>query len=230
MSTLTLTDVHTGTSFPTHVLSPPGPVRAAVVISHGGGGSPLLYRALGASLAQHGYLVGLPEHPGNHRGDNSLADSPENLQGRPRHVRLVLDALGAAKAAVIGHSMGAYTALAVAGGAPTDRAGQAVEVESDGRVQALVLLAPVVYWYVLPGSLARVTAPILVYRGARDRLAPAWHTQLVQDEAASQVQCRVLENAGHHSFLHPLPPSFPPEDFDHEALQQGILEFLREHV
>lgn len=32
-----------------------------------------------------------------------------NLANRPRHVRLVLDALQADRAAIIGHSMGGYT-------------------------------------------------------------------------------------------------------------------------
>jgi pimeloyl-ACP methyl ester carboxylesterase len=261
--TLTITDERLGVAFPTWVLyptevparavrfgpyaaevspeAPPSPSRGAVVISHGSGGSPLLYRVLAVHLARHGYTVALPEHAGNHRGDNTLAESPENLARRPRHVSLVLDAMDAGRAAVIGHSMGAYTALAAAGGQPRDAAGQPVEVVADARVAALVLLAPVAYWYVMPGSLARVTAPVLLYRGTEDRTAPAWHAQLVQDEVArpDQVRCRAIEGAGHYSFLSPFPPElrrpdFPPsvdpQGFDrerlHEAMNTEILEFL----
>ena len=42
-----------------------------VVISHGRGGSPWVYRTLALHLAQQGFIVGLPEHPGNNRHDNS---------------------------------------------------------------------------------------------------------------------------------------------------------------
>ena len=36
-----------------------------VVISHGGGGSHLLYRVVAKHLAQNGYVVAMPEHHGN---------------------------------------------------------------------------------------------------------------------------------------------------------------------
>lgn len=67
----------------------------------------------------------LPEHPGNNRADNTIAGTIANLVNRPRHIRLLIDAafdnlvIGPAllrdKVALIGHSMGGYTALAVAG-------------------------------------------------------------------------------------------------------------------
>lgn len=68
------------------------------------------------------------QHPGNCRGDDGLAGTLENLVNRPRHVRLVIDAAFADAAlgprlgpgvAVVGHSLGGYTALAVAGGEPS---------------------------------------------------------------------------------------------------------------
>src|SRR6266567_357581 len=128
-----------------------------VVISHGSGGYPLLYRTIGAYLVKHGYVVALPEHPGNNRDDNALNNSVENLVNRPRHIRLTIDAVFAAvhfkdrvqpdTTAVIGHSMGGYTALAVAGGQPWTEKGERVEVDADGRVKALVLLAPAAAWF-----------------------------------------------------------------------------------
>lgn len=83
-------------------VSPDAPVAEGrfpvVAISHGSGGSPFVYRGLAAYLARHGFVVVLPEHPGNNRNDN--------------------------RAAVIGHSRGGYTALALAGGRPWSRAGE----------------------------------------------------------------------------------------------------------
>jgi predicted dienelactone hydrolase len=50
-----------------------------VIISHGGGGSHLLYRVVAQHLAQNGYVVAMPEHYGNNRNDNSLEGQNKNF-------------------------------------------------------------------------------------------------------------------------------------------------------
>ena len=236
-------------------VSPDAPIDdgrfPVVVISHGTGGSHYLYRTLAAHLAKNGYVVAQLEHPGNNRNDNSLADTDANLVNRPRHMALVIDAVAddaalgdhviAEQVAAIGHSIGGYTALAVAGGKPWSRTGQQLETVHDTRVKALVLLAPVAFWYVPDGSLANVTAPILVYGGDEDTFAPTWHAHLIlaQVPDKSKVTYRLIPKAGHYSFLSPFPPSmakptFPPSvdppGFDREAfhsvLNPEVLAFL----
>src|SRR5579875_2535221 len=59
-----------------------------VVISHGSGGSHLVYRELAAHLTRYGFVVTMPEHPKNDRNNNELARTAENLRNRPRHVRI----------------------------------------------------------------------------------------------------------------------------------------------
>ena len=96
-----------------------------VMLSHGNSGTPWAYRGLASHLARSGFAVGLVEHPGNSRNDNSLAGTAANLENRPRHVSLAIDAAFADpsvggrlvpdRVAVIGHSIGAYTALAARG-------------------------------------------------------------------------------------------------------------------
>lgn len=226
-----------------------------VVISHGSGGTHILYRTIAMHLARHGYIVAVPEHPGNNRLDNSLYGTVDNLMNRPRHIRLVLDAitqdaaLGAVAdcdtAAVIGHSMGGYTALAVAGGKPWSKEGQPVDVETDARVRALVLLAPATAWFQRQDTLKNVTAPILILTGQHDDITPQWHADLVRNGVADteKVQFREVENAGHFSFLSPFPPKlvaggFPPtqdpEGFDrvrfHEEFPEEIRKFLEQHL
>jgi len=232
---------------------------AVVAISHGTGGSPWTYRDLAACLARAGYVVALLEHPGNSRSGDSLAGSAANLANRPRHVRLVLDAVfgdaqlgtrvSAAGAGVIGHSLGGYTALALAGGRPTcfahespDGQPRTVPVVPDPRVRALVLLAPATPWLMADGALAEVTAPILMRTGERDEHAPAFHAAIVLHGLAgrARVDHRVVPNAGHFSFQSPFPPAmtrpeFPPSQdppgFDRAAfqplLQAEVLAFLR---
>src|SRR6187402_3400030 len=128
-----------------------------VIISHGNGGSHLLYRTISTRLAKNGYIVAMLQHHGNNRNDNHLENTIENLINRPHHVSLTIDALlnkdtfgnsiAANKIAVIGHSMGGYTALALAGGVPRTKEGEKVETTADKRVKAIVLLAPGVGWF-----------------------------------------------------------------------------------
>jgi predicted dienelactone hydrolase len=203
-----------------------------VVISHGNNGSPWTYRGMAAHLARAGFVVALLEHPGNSRSDGSLAGTAANLENRPRHVRLVLDAvfadehlgkrLSPAGAGVIGHSIGAYTALAVAGGRPSalphevpDGQARAVPVVRDDRVRALVLLAPASVWFMADGALAGVDVPILMRTGELDQHVPAMHTGFILRGVPDprRIDHRVVPGAGHFSFQSPFPPAMTRPDF-----------------
>jgi predicted dienelactone hydrolase len=236
-------------------VSPDAPVEAGpfplAVISHGSGGSHLLYRTLAAHLAKNGYIVVLPEHPGDNRTHRELFDTIANAVNRPRHLTLSMDAvytdaafknsLLADNAAVIGHSMGGYTALALAGGTPWSKDRQKIEVTADGRVKALVLMAPVAGWFLAEGSLRSVTVPILLLAAEHDTLTPPWNGEVVLAGVPdpAQVTYRMIPNAGHFSFLSPFsppmkradfPPSMDPEGFDrqqyHLQLNSEVLAFL----
>lgn len=240
-----------------------GPIESGpfpfVVISHGTGGSHLLYRTLAAHLARNGFVVALPEHPLNNRNNNDLAGTAANLANRPRHIRIVIDwALSNAgfqsclmpnHVALIGHSLGGYTALAAAGGLPTafphetpEQQPRAIEVTPDERVKALVLLAPATVWFMAPGALSDVRVPILMLTAEKDPHTPPLHADIVKTGIAdpSLIEHRVVADAGHFSFLSPFPesmisPVFPPsqdpEGFDrqsfHEEMNTEVLEFLQ---
>lgn len=228
-----------------------------ILISHGRGGTPLVYRDLACRLAREGYFVLMPTHPGDNREDLSRSETFEILSERPRHLTLVADWAfrespfrenleEANGMAVIGHSMGGYTGLAAAGGIPMAIPDEAppeglieAEVVPDARIRALVLLSPATAWFLKEGSLARVQVPILVYAAEKDELAPPFFSQLVVKGVPdpSRVVYREIENAGHFSFLSPFPeemrvPCFPPahdpEGFDREAFQVELSqEILR---
>lgn len=233
-----------------------------VVISHGTGGSHLVYRDLAAHLARHGFVVAMPEHARNNRNNNDLAGTAANLENRPRHIRHVLDwafsgdvfgtCLKPDTAAVIGHSLGGYTALAIAGGQPTafpnetpEHRPRRIEVAPDHRVKALVLLAPAAAWFMAPGALSEVRVPIFMLTAEKDPHTPAWHGDVIRKGVSREalVEHRVVPNAGHFSFLSPFPdamtsPAFPPSQdpggFDrasfHEAMNAEILEFLQRGI
>ncbi len=229
-----------------------------IAVSHGTGGSCWGYRGLAAVLARAGFAVALLEHPGNRRTDNALADTPANLANRPRHVRLAIDAalgdaligphLASDRAIVIGHSLGGYTAVAVAGGHPLalpnqtpDRVAHPVAVDPDPRVRAVVLLAPALPWFMAPGALADVRVPLLVRAGERDDIMPPFYIETILRglPADARLDYRVVPNAGHFAFLAPFPPAlasprFPPSQdppgFDrvayHDELAREVLAFV----
>jgi predicted dienelactone hydrolase len=232
-----------------------------VILSHGGGGIPWVYRDLAASLARAGFVVVLPEHTGNSRRDNRLEGTPANLENRPRHLRLALDAAFAAgglgprlvpdRAAVIGHSMGGYTALALAGGRPSalpnetpDGLAHPVATAPDPRVKSLVLLAPATPWFMAEGALGGVDLPVLLWTGDQDEISPSFYADIVlrgvRDPA--KIEHRIAAGAGHFAFLSPFPPAMTgphvpasqdPPGFDRAAffptLLDGILAFLGAH-
>jgi predicted dienelactone hydrolase len=224
-----------------------------VLISHGRGGTPWVYRDLAKHLATAGFVVMLPEHIGNSRNDNSLEGTAANLENRPRHVSLALDAvfadaylsshLGPPRVGIIGHSIGAYTALALAGGRPWaaahetgDRQPRPVRVTPDRRVQALALLMPATFWFP-EGSLREVSVPVLIRTGSRDEITTSSLGEAVRTGVSdpSLVTHEVISGAGHFSIMSPFPPAlagpaFPPsqdpEGFDRVAYQSTLFTDL----
>ena len=99
-----------------------------VVISHGSLGSHLGHNDTAMYLAKRGYAVISLRHPQDNYEGFSAGSSTTNWINRPRHVTRVLDWLSTEadckehidinKVAIIGHSAGGYTALALIGGIP----------------------------------------------------------------------------------------------------------------
>ena len=214
-----------------------------VIVSHGMQGTPWGYRGLSMHLARAGFLVVLVEHPGDSRRDGRLAGTAEILALRPRHIRAVLDSLaadhgvqhGVERAAIIGHSMGGYTALAVAGGKPMalpnqtpDGIAKPVDVARDARVKCAVLLAPAIPWFMAPGALANVDVPVMVRVGEHDHDAPPFFVEPIV-KGVKQLDYAVVPGAGHFAFFYPVPPALQrlppgqdPAGFDRAAYQPQL--------
>lgn len=221
-----------------------------VLVSHGNGSTPWAFRDLAKSLALNGFVVALIEHPGNNRNDNALAQSLANLENRPRHLSLVIDALFSdallapaikkSHVGVIGHSIGAYTALTAAGARPwagphETRDGKPAEVfaKSDSRISALALLMPASFWFP-EGSLRNVNIPILIRTGTNDRITPSSpHADTIIFGVApgTRVEHTSIAGAGHHSVqsIYPaeltspdFPPSQDPPGFDRASYQPKL--------
>lgn len=221
------------------------------MISHGGGGSHLVYRTITTYLAKNGFISVSLEHPGDNRNDNSLMNTDTNAINRPRHASLAIDAvledsffahsITPSEITAVGHSMGGYTVLALAGGQPWSRSGQSLAVKRDCRIKAAVLMAPSTDWYMAPNSLDAVSIPILILAGEKDQFTPLGKIQQAF-ENLPQVNrniMRVIENAGHFSFLSPFPaymcrPDFPPsvdpKGFDREGFHKELPKIIEQFL
>ncbi|MEO8699603.1 MAG: alpha/beta fold hydrolase [Kofleriaceae bacterium] len=225
-----------------------------VVISHGTGSTPWAYRGMATALAVAGFAVILVEHPGDSRRDNSLANTDANLVNRPRHLRLAIDAaladpgLAPDRVAVIGHSLGGYTALAVAGGramnlppaisrsAPLEelaRHAYPIATEADPRIAAAVLLAPAIGFFMAETALAAVTAPVLVRTGEHDAICATAAVRFALRSHPGRIDLVEVAGANHFAFQSPFPPElvrpeFPPSQdspgFDRAAYQRGLYD------
>ncbi len=226
---------------------PAGVDLPLVLVSHGTGGSPLVYRELAAYLARAGFVVALLEHPGNHRRDNALGGTAANLENRPRHLRLAIAALFAD--VVLGEEPRAgrrrrdrALARGIHGARGRGRTSRRAPARNARRKGASRRRRP---WPARPrarppcsrhgmvldgGALPVVDVPIFMRTAERDEHTPAFHAEIVlrgvRDRA--QIDHRVVPNAGHFAFLTPFPPAitrpgFPPSQdppgFDRRAYQ-----------
>lgn len=96
----------------------------AIVISHGAGGNAGQFGWIAAQLAEAGFVVILPNHPGTTTG-NASAQAAVRVWERPKDISAVLDEITGNpgtypyvdpdRIAALGFSAGGYTALALTG-------------------------------------------------------------------------------------------------------------------
>jgi len=168
-----------------------------VIFSHGGGGSRDGGAYLGEHLASHGYAVVMPQHAGSDRDAlrrggrlrvlrrgglrerlEAMVGDASNWEARPLDVSYVIDralagglgvAIDAERIGVMGHSYGAYTAMAV-GGMLVDMPDRPDAVFRDPRVRAIVAFSPqgTGRFGIDEGAWSRMGAPVLMVTGTED--------------------------------------------------------------
>ena len=210
-----------------------------IVVSHGSGGLAVNHRDLAMTLASQGYVVAAPTHP---RGTGNDISGVGVWVGRPKQISRVIDAvlqdgmLGShiegERIGVVGHSNGGYTALAVAGAAPsvdavvahcqqhpddtnfcavggasarkaTREVGHIPDLR-DPRVRSIVLMAPNAAPFT-DAALAKVAVPVLVYAAENDDLTRVQYHGERLAKALPHAECVLVKGAGHFSFV----TSFP---------------------
>lgn len=216
--------------------APPAALTAVpmVVFSHGNSSFAEQSAFLTEFLASHGYLVWAPDHTNNTFGE---AVPAEMLHWRPDDLRAVIDyaqalpasdplaALVGGRVAVVGHSFGGYTALAVGGatwavdlmlavcesGRVPALSCASLEAHEDlyragfgdPRVSAIVPMTPGALLTFGSAGTADIAVPALLMTGSRDQTTPnetegdlAW-----QGLSTRPGNLRVdFANAGHFTF------------------------------
>jgi predicted dienelactone hydrolase len=203
-------DVSLAIDYPTSA----GP-HPLIVFSHGFGASGRAYVGLSSHWASNGYVVIKPTHSDSFK----LADiTPSSFRDRVADIKFVLDSIpaleqkypelkgkiDAAKIGVAGHSLGALTAMLVAGA----RTFPGPVSYADPRVKAAIAMSPQgprESWGLTRESWAEVKIPILYMTGDRDQgidesETPEWRRQAYELSPAGDKWLAFIAGAGHLAF------------------------------
>jgi predicted dienelactone hydrolase len=194
----------------------PGP-HPLIIFSHGFGASGRAYVGLSSHWASNGYVVIKPTHTGD--DTLRLADiTPADFRYRVADIKFVLDSLDALEAAypelkgkidrakigVGGHSLGALTAMLLAG-VRTFPGGTSY---ADPRVKAVVAMSPQgprESWGLTKDSWSEVKVPVMYMTGDRDKgiddtETPEWRREAFELSAPGDKWLVFIQGAGHLAF------------------------------
>ncbi len=199
-----------------------------IVFSHGYGGNMDGYSYLGEAWATAGFIVICPTHKGSdrdailHSGSEPLRDPAESfaLQAdRTSDVKFILSSLGTVESSIPelrgkidkgrigvgGHSMGAGTAMLLAGATAMSPEGRRTSFR-DSRVKAIVAMSP-------QGSSEEgfdqhswddIHIPVMVMSGTRDRgvggQSPEWRQEAYNRMPPGEKYEVIVDGAGHLAF------------------------------
>ncbi|WP_394845504.1 alpha/beta hydrolase [Pendulispora brunnea] len=207
MREISLSDANGSFAVTVHQGSSPSRV---VLFAVGGGGDPQRHLPLLSALVECGCSVVAPHFARL----GAPAPTDDELLLRAQRLRLALDVVArpGAVAVGVGHSIGAAMLLALAGGEVWMRPGHKLPIAGDARLARLALLAPATGFFGAPGALDNVRAPIAAWAGTNDAVTPPEQAQLLARALGTRVpvDVRVVEGAGHFSFMN-TPPTHTTE-------------------
>jgi predicted dienelactone hydrolase len=159
------------------------------------------------ALAEHGMLVVAPDHKDRGRNCPDGPPTPGEVekiflgphQDRSDDLRELREALPDEPAlsewpidpdrvALIGHSLGGYTVLGLAGAWPSWKMGE---------IAAVVALAPYAQPFLNDGAVESISVPVLLQSGGRDSLTPAKNQDVIFAKLTTPACKVVYTGAGH---------------------------------
>ncbi|MEK2643762.1 hypothetical protein [Bdellovibrio sp. BCCA] len=177
----------------------------AVLFAAGGGGNPERHLPLLKVLSESGCTVIAPYFERLASSRPSL----DELHSRVNSLQGALNIIGESNLPIIGigHSIGATLLLALAGGQMWMREGQRFLVTRDERIKKLVLFTPPTGFFQAPKSLENVHASIQAWAGSLDTFTPPQQLEILKESPHIHLETRIIEDAGHFSFMNTLPPN-----------------------
>jgi len=215
--------------FDVTVLEATIPVRI-VLFAVGGGGNPERHLPLLACLAASGCTVIAPHF----ERLKSPRVTDQDLWLRGRRLNLALDSIAPPDIQVtgLGHSIGATMLLALAGGQVWMHEGPHLSFVSVRRFARLALLAPATGFFQAPNALNAVDTPILAWAGTNDTITPPGQAEYLKQALGARlpVEVRVVEGAGHFSFMNSPPPDTVEPLTNREDFLANLANELRSFV
>lgn len=194
-----------------------GPI---VLFAAGRGGSPARHAGLIGGLARQGCRVLAPHFA-------PLAapvPAAEELRTRTRRTEIALDTLAPGAPIVgLGHSVGAATLLMLAGAEAWTMMRERLPPGRTGFAQ-LLLLAPATDFFRAPGALAGVVAPLTLWAGAEDMVAPPEKVLFLKQGVGTAAEIFIEDKAGHFTFMDEPPPNSVEPHPDRAAFLSGLTE------
>jgi len=210
-------------SFEVMVFEAEQPSRTALFAA-GRGGNPQRHLPLLHALAQQGCTVIAPHF----EQLASPVPREDEMQARARSLELAVRAFAreGLPIAGIGHSIGATMLLVMAGGHARTLAGHKVSIAPKINFDRLVLFTPATDFFRAQGALTSVDAPILSWAGAKDTVTPPAQAAFLKEalEPRSPVEVRLVEEAGHFTFMHELPPHIADPHPDRNAFLASLTD------
>lgn len=202
-----------------------------VLFAAGAGGLPERYSTLLNTLVDGGFKVIAPHF------QRLIAAMPNkaDLALRARRFSLALDAFAKPETGVagVGHSIGAAVLVALSGAQMWLGPNRPVNtIVPDNRLTRLSLLAAPTDFFQAPGAFDGVKIPILALVGSADDITPPAQTERIAHAMLDRqiVEMRVIEGAGHFSFMDKLPPQIKEPLPDKQAFlkqySRDICRFL----
>jgi pimeloyl-ACP methyl ester carboxylesterase len=195
-----------------------------VLFAVGGGGDPRRHLPLLSALAERGCSVVAPHFA---RLASPFPTDSELLL-RARRLKAALDAVAGpeAPAVGVGHSIGAAVLLALAGAQVWMHEGHRLPISADTRLERLALFATPTGFFQAPGALDSVRVPIMAWAGTKDPITPPEATKALARALGARVpiEVRIVEGAGHFSFMNVPPPNTTEPLPDRDAFLDGLLE------
>jgi pimeloyl-ACP methyl ester carboxylesterase len=175
-----------------------------VIFSVGSGGNSERHLPLLNFLADNSCTVIAPQFE---RIVSSIPSASELLL-RSRRLQIAMNFVEPSAPVVgVGHSIGATLLLALAGGRMYMHDGQCLPIPRDDRLKKLVLFAPPTGFYRCDDALKNIEIPLQAWIGRLDTITPPEQIEFLKCSLHLQVPVdfRVMDGAGHFSFMNTLP-------------------------